>query len=355
MLDYIVIVHGSKPIKYIRPVLPEQADGLAAEIYAQARREFLVAPPFVIHSPEPILLALVWAMFREALVSGSVPRAHKEAVAAGVSAINACPYCVDAHTMSLHGAKAHGAAGAISNGCIDDIDDPRLKKLVAWAQASRTPNADLVRWPPFTVEDAPELIGVAVTFHYVNRMVHVFLNDSPLPGRIGPLRGLMKRIAGGMLKGMDYPPPPGDSLRFLPDADLPKDMSWASGNATITSAFAGAAAAADAAGRTALTEAVRTLVQECLQTWQGEHMGMNRQWIEDAVSSLNDADKSAGRLALLTALASYQVDESVVRAFQREHPEDVTLVGATAWASFSAARRIGHWLGKPLRKTEAAI
>jgi hypothetical protein len=69
------------------------------------------------------------------------------------------------------------------------------------------------------------------------------------------------------------------------------------------------------------------------------------------VSDLPIADRAAGRLALLTALASSQVDRSVVQMFRASQPGDSTLVELTAWASFAAARRVGTWI--PLGATEA--
>jgi hypothetical protein len=52
-------------------------------------------------------------------------------------------------------------------------------------------------------------------------------------------------------------------------------------------------------------------------------------------------------LTLLTALASYQVDKSIVEDFRSHYPEDAQLIAATAWASFTAARRVGVWLAEP--------
>ena len=50
------------------------------------------------------------------------------------------------------------------------------------------------------------------------------------------------------------------------------------------------------------------------------------------------------RLALLTALASYQVDRSVIDKFRLDWPDDATLVELTSWASLAAARRVGGWI-----------
>jgi len=70
--------------------------------------------------------------------------------------------------------------------------------------------------------------------------------------------------------------------------------------------------------------------------------GLNKQ-----SAGSNDVSKAAGRLALLTALASYQVDEGIVLVFRVHFPEDDKLLGTLAWASFTAARRIGSWLLVP--------
>jgi hypothetical protein len=39
--------------------------------------------------------------------------------------------------------------------------------------------------------------------------------------------------------------------------------------------------------------------------------------------------------------ASYQVDEDVVAEFQAREPGDTALVEVVAWASYTAARRVG--------------
>lgn len=44
------------------------------------------------------------------------------------------------------------------------------------------------------------------------------------------------------------------------------------------------------------------------------------------------------------AVDRYQVDAGVIRAFRAEYPGDDQLIQATAWASFTAARRIESWL-----------
>lgn len=76
-------------------------------------------------------------------------------------------------------------------------------------------------------------------------------------------------------------------------------------------------------------------------------MGLSRRWVEDAVVKVREEHRTAARLALLTALASYQVDASVVEGFQAHYPHDAQVIAVTAWASFTAARRVGTWLQGP--------
>jgi hypothetical protein len=49
-------------------------------------------------------------------------------------------------------------------------------------------------------------------------------------------------------------------------------------------------------------------------------------------------------LALVIALASYQVDEGLVDDFRGTAPDDRTLVELASWASMAAARRVSTWL-----------
>jgi hypothetical protein len=59
------------------------------------------------------------------------------------------------------------------------------------------------------------------------------------------------------------------------------------------------------------------------------------------VAGLPAADRPPGRLALLTALASYRVTQAVIDDFRRDRPEDAELIALTSWASLAAARREG--------------
>jgi AhpD family alkylhydroperoxidase len=340
---------SSTQIHYVTAVRPGAARDQVAAVYAQLERDFgMLAPPVVLHSPAPPLLAACWLMLRETLVaSGRAGRPAKEAVAAAVSFGNTCPYCVEVHAAMLHG-LAHGAdAAAIAAGQVESIASQGIRDIAAWALASGQRELAARSPRPFPPEHTAEILGVAVTFQYLNRMVSVFLADSPVPpGVPAAVRGGVGHLLGRfMAKTARERAEPGASLDLLPAAPLPADLAWAVGSASIEGALGRACAAVDAAGSRSVPEPVRDLVLARLASWDGRPTGPRRAWADAAVSGLAAAQRPAGRLALLTALASYQVLPSDVDAFQAEQPGDQALVELTAWASLAAARRVGSWLG----------
>ena len=145
-------------IRYIQPVAMNSTEGLVARVYPQIKKEFgALVEPFTLHSPSPELLAGAWSAGRESLLVGSVRREVKEAVAATVSRINQCPYCVDAHTIMLNAISARNSAEAIIHQRDDQIRDAEMRSIVNWAAATRSPGAKILLSPPFSQEDAPEI------------------------------------------------------------------------------------------------------------------------------------------------------------------------------------------------------
>jgi len=333
-------------IKYIQPVAPNSTEGLVASVYPQIKKEFgALVEPFTLHSPSPELLAGAWSACRESLLVGTVRRDVKEAVAATVSRINQCPYCVDAHTIMLNATSARNAADAIIHQQDDQIREAAVRSIVKWAAATRSPGAKVLLAPPFSQKDAPEIIGTAVFFHYVNRMVSVLLSKTPLPSNHPLLKGFFKRMAGLFFsRAIHRSKPLGASLELLPDSELPADLAWAKTSPNIAGAFARFAAVVNRAGRDFIPEDIRDCVVKHVQAWDGKDPGLGRHWVEEVMSGLDEKSKDIGRLVLLTALAPYQVDEGVVNDCTTHIIGDDRLLGALAWGSFTAARRIGTWL-----------
>lgn len=336
----------AKSVKYVKPIPYHAATGLTAQVYQQLEADFLPAPLVILHAAVPEIMAGVWSMLRETLLAGKIDRSHKEAVAATVSKTNECPFCIDAHTLMLRATSDHDVANAILRGDYDSIHDPQLRALVQWVLANRIANNSGARIP-FSRHDAPEMIGTAVAFHYLNRIANIFLGDTllPLPS---VMKGVTYRVyAATAGKRIVRPLQQGNSLQFIPPERLPDDLFWADENPAVAGAFAGLAKAVDEAGERVLPDPVRQLTRESIYAWKGETMSMSRRWVEDLVVEIPEKDRAAARLTLLTALASYQVDAGIIEAFQRQYPDDDQLIAATGWASFTAARRVGVWLVEP--------
>jgi hypothetical protein len=258
-------------------------------------------------------------------------------VAAEVSVANTCPYCVAVHTAAAQELVPGLDAAGIASG---DLASPLLKDIARWARSSGL-RGSLQSPPP---GNFAELAGVAVTFQYLNRMVTIFLPPSPLPPMTPKAIGgwVMGMLASAMTSGS---PIPGASLDPLPDAQLPEEFSWAASDARIAAALAGAAAAVEDAAAQVVTMPVRELVANRLRTWDGLPLGPSRAWADEAVAGLDETDRPAGRLAILTAFAPYQVGKADVDGFRSTAKSgDEAVISLTSWASMAVARTAGSWL-----------
>jgi AhpD family alkylhydroperoxidase len=344
---------ASKQVRFVRPVPIKDGDPLLSDVDRHVEQEIrLMVPPLLAHTPSPAALASCWVLTRETLfASGSADRIAKEAVAAGVSVANSCPYCLEMHTMGVHGLGTQSDAEAIAADCVDQVSDPALRQIVGWARVAHQRDQVIGRTPPFRPQDGPELIGVAVAFHYLTRMVNIFLPNYLLPPALKgrPRRQVKARIAKFMGPMLRRQFSPGTTLDLLPAATLPKDSSWAGPSAHVSQAIARTSAALDEAGARAVPQSARDLLLSQLDQWRGEEMGMSRAWVNPLVAQLPPADQAAGRVVLFTAFASFQLTQDDVDAFRAVRPDDASLVAATAWASFATARHIGSWHSQALR------
>ncbi len=333
-------------IKYIQPVKPGSANGIVADIYRQIKADFgKIAEPFLIHSPQPELLAAVWMVCRETELVGKVPREIKEVIAAVVSKVNQCSYCVDAHTIMLAAMGEKKIAQAITDEKYDSIPDGKMRLIIEWALATNNPTSPILRTPPFSKQEAPEIIGTTLFYHYMNRMAKVLLGDTPLPSNQSWLKNFLKQIASQMFsRAINRNKIEGESLTFLPKADLPNELRWAKPAHNIAAAYASFSTTIDKIGDFVLPSSVRAYIQEEVDLWHGQTSELSLAWSEDEISKLDAATQAAADLALLTALAPYEIDKSVVLNFRKYFPQDSKLVCTLAWASFIAARKIVSWI-----------
>ena len=347
--NHIVDDMSKKQIKYLKAITPDQAEGKLAEVYLQVRRDFQLVPPMTLFSPVANLMAGLWSISRESqIASGLISREDKEAISAAVSSINTCDYCIDAHVGMLHGTSAHAVADSMLAGDMEGVDDPKTKSLINWALATRTPQSELLKKPPFSTEEMPEVIGTALSYHFINRMVALFLGTSPLP--VNTSKPMLRKIATrifGATAGKSIATKQvsgGDSLVFLPESSLPQAFSWAESNTHIAKAYAGFSSVMESAGEKTIPKEVRSHLINYLEKWQGEDMPLSRQWLEEAIKDLEEAHQDCARLVFLTALSPYQVDKKIIADFRKQYPTDEALLSATCWASYAATKRISQWV-----------
>ncbi|GAB7045922.1 carboxymuconolactone decarboxylase family protein [Catenuloplanes indicus] len=333
-----------RQVKYVTPVPADTRTGPVGRVYAQVADEMgIVVPPAALHSPSPDVLAAFWTLMRETLIAdGSTGRALRETVAAAVSMATICPYCADMHTVGLYDLIGEEHAETVARDRPDQLTDPRLRELAVWARTAHEPGAAQALPGWLDRPGRAEVIGVAVTFHYLSRMVNVFLSNFLLPPRLGAnarrrlKRGLSVVLRPTLREGRR----PGRALPLLPAAGVPAD-GWALGSPYVAEAVARSSRVLEAAGARALSPAVRGLVRDRLHDWHGEETGLSTRWCEDLTAGLPAPDRAAARLVLLTALASYQVDADVIAEFRAHHAGDAALVDAAAWGAYAAARLIG--------------
>ncbi|MFB7468450.1 alkylhydroperoxidase [Streptomyces sp. NPDC056224] len=329
------VLRGSlRDIRHVEAVPPGRARGQVARVYEQAQRDFgVLAPPLALHSAAPAPLAASWLMLRETLlVEGRVDRAVKETVATEVSKANSCPYCVDVHQATVESLPAEPAA--------DPEDTAAVARWFRQGADGRTAGQ-----APFTEAEAPEILGVALTFHYLNRMVGIFLEDSPLPARTpAGARGTILRTVARTMRPVDGPLSAGAGLDLLPDAPLPAGLEWARPAPAVAGALGRSAAAVEHAARW-VPDPVRDLLAARLDAWDGAAPGIGSAWLTEALAGLPPRDRPAGRLALLTAFAAHRVTDGDIAAVRERYARDQEIVELTSWAAMTTAVRLGTRLG----------
>jgi AhpD family alkylhydroperoxidase len=316
-------------VRHVRPVT-RASEGLLGRVFAaMADADTPPAPPLIVHAAVPEVMAGFWLFAREVWLAGPAPRPAREAVAAGVSEANRCPFCIEVHHTALRAARKPEDAA------------------LAWGRATARPGAPELARPPFPAEFSAQFIGTAMLFHYLNRVVEVLLTDSPFPtfvarlGRVGQFAG--ERTLGAALVGIQLPP--GGDADLLPPAKLPAELPWAEQNPHVAAALAKFVAAVERAAN--VPPGVRDLLNDELASWAGAAPELGRSVLDDTAERVAPANRAAARLALTVAVAPWQVDDALVADYRAVRGSDAELVGLVAAAALAAARRVSTWIADP--------
>lgn len=334
--------------RYIKPEPYHKATGLVAKVYEQVVEEFFINGAITTHAACPPLLAGMWIGGRElVLTDDHLTREDKEAIGVTFAQLNNCTYCEELMNSVVYGASMTDLANRIRYREQADIEDDRTRRLHEWALSSYTPAAPILHQPPFTAEEAPEVIGTALMFHYLNRYVKVFFDGTPLnvPFSSESIKSVLFHGFGIELReSVSRRLQPGRANALLPEAELPADLYWASSNPNIASAVSRWAATVETEGQSLVPARTREIVRDVVAQWRGEPMGISRSWLEPHLTALSEAEAAATRLALLAALSPVQMSDDIIEDFRKYFDDDAALVATVAWSAFSASRRITGWL-----------
>lgn len=329
-------------VDHVIPIRRASATGLVEQVYAQAEREFALAPPLTVHSAAPDMLAAVWAALRETLIAGP-GRLEKEAVASAVSLANDCPFCVDVHSVTVDGDATQRAIEARD---ADAIADPSTAAAVRFAFASGQAGEAAVLVGALPANLRVALAGTAVTFHFINRVVNVFMREqSPLPAAgwlRGPLRAFAARTVGRTLTAVTAQP--GESLPLL-KVISPSGFRWADESPSVGAALGALVRVGREGLHGRVQPATALRLAEALDGWRGEAPALGRRWLDDALNDVASDDLASARLALLAARAPYLVSEVDIAAVRARHGTDEAVVQLVAAGAAAAAGRVASWIG----------
>lgn len=342
--------------------------------------------PVSVSMHNPRFSAALWAVNTEAYRRrGTLSRSQKEVVALGVSLANECPHCAYIHTAMgaaagsdvafkdlQHFYQSRDAHAAFP---VSDGQDPLNNKLASWSIKYRDGEAR-EHAMPCTPEQVPEVLGTAMLFSILNRVVDSFVSKSeggpmfPLPIRmmvkLKPASPIIQRLmswgmswmmdnqdgkveAGRVLKEINKVIPTVNGMEGTTDdipLELPKELSWAAADPAIGAAVVFLASEAELLVKTFVPKVLVSYMKSWIKGWDGGKAprGPRENWLAPAVkeSALGQEDKGAVamlRLMLVTVVASYTIDDDLLSECQESHGFRGTHA-AVHWAAFLAAQRV---------------
>ncbi len=332
-------------IKHIRYINEKNAQGRLKEIYTHIKLNFgKIVEPFVLHSINTNLTAGSWILLYEIiLVDNKVSRSIKEATATCISEVNKCRYCVDAHSIMLFGTddKLIDKIYEIKNEKI--IPKTKDEKIIHWALNSIDLENEIIKNPPFTKQEAPEIIGTAILFNYINRMVTVFAGETPLP--INFFQKKIQKIASKLIfnKAISKIKLKGESLQFLTaeyKKNVPKNISKHSEIQTVLFHFK--YLIYNNIEGIISTELKLLLEKESkkLNFLQSENRKNN---LTKFIESVNNEEKQIAEFCFLIMFEPYKIYEKHIN-YLKQNFKDVEIIYLASFCSFIIADNIGNEL-----------
>lgn len=205
--------------------------------------------------------------------------------------------------------------------------------------------------PPFTRNEAPELIGTLFCFNVTNRLVNIFLGESALP--ISKERKLLRAIMEFMATRIMLKPlvtkklKGGESLSLIPVSNGEKLPKWVGEVENISIAFSAVTAHVKKIEKELIPKSIVEKVNSALENWNGQQLPSRGEWLDESIKDLNGTDQTLAKLVLLVMFASFSVTEKDIVAFRKIHPGDKELIDYCYWAATKATIRILDWVAMP--------
>lgn len=340
-------------IKYIGSAKDRMAEDKVKEIYKELKNDMGdVVEPISLHAVNPDLLEGIWNILREVVVvNGKMTRIQKEAIGASVSEANRCNYCVDAHTIMLIGLKDKVTADAIVKRSPSIIDDTYLRNLVKWSLETRNFKSVIIKFPPFPENTAPEAIGTAVFFHYLNRMVSAFLGPTILPVNINFLKGAMKKMAGKMFSGVLARDKQHKKFSEQDFGDINDKIAWTTSNSQVNHVFGKYYVLLNELAQKYVPQSVQNFIRQQIEDWDGADQFQTKE-IDPLLGSVPEKDQDLARVLYVQCFSPHKINASHISKLNNyfgENIEEAILI-SFAWASFETSLYIGQNLGKKFVK-----
>lgn len=324
---------NNRRVKHVKILKFDETSDQVRTIYKQLNAEFQIAPPMTVHAQVPEIFAAVWSACRESLVVGD-HRTEKEIIATKISNMNNCPYCVDIHAVMI---------GADSNAVNQKFD------LELWASQTLNPQHPVILNPPFSKSYLTAYLGTAIMFHYINRVVNVFMREgSPLnlPTPLKAVKPILQKIASATLgkATLKKKAQAGLSLELTSPIDFKTNIQWIDSDSIIGKSLARFFYTLKVEARTVLHLSSIQTLEEHLKNWNGENAPLGRGWLEEVLLKCKEEDRVALKLALLVARSSHQITDADIHDFRKSHSKETDLIKIVSWAASAASFRISQWL-----------
>ena len=348
-LKSVINEKSAHDVKYLKTYGIKDAHGIIKKINLQIDKDLIIVPPNSLSTPSERVHPLRWAGIREFLaVENHIPRVTKEAIAATISELNNCPYCEEAHETAI---AALGDKAVI---------DEKIKAIIVWSQNTRNPDAEIIKNPPFKITEAPEIIGTALLFHSINRLVSIFVSESLLPGILSNKyikKTALKFAAKTIVKSfVEKELEAGDSLQFIEHRTVLKHLQWAKSLPAYGQIFTAIDSVLKDIEKDIIPPTSARILKEAIDVWQGEDMPLGRSWLVDRTKDVSENEKPVTALILLAAFAPYTITENDIQSFKKSNPSDKDLLETCYWSIEMLTNKISTWLTLPfIHHTDTSI